>query len=266
MDKYLSIITNFGCHYQCPYCITKTNGLKVPVTTLGGLDKLDECINTVDPDYISISGGGDPLFEYEKHVNWYRELFRILLIHQKESYTLKNIRLEMHTSYLTDESTFPFYECDRVVYHLNHIEQLAHIKRTGVEKVRAVFVVTSKYSLEDLMEIAIYVQHSADIDELSFRQLVDEHYKEQHYLEKYLEAGHKKLWYYIKQNDYNTYYAENKIFTTFADLQTADLWKEVDANHGMKGERKKFFGIKKTNTNQPLRKNIYGLTDIKEQT
>lgn len=24
-DKYISIITNFGCHYTCPYCIVKNN-------------------------------------------------------------------------------------------------------------------------------------------------------------------------------------------------------------------------------------------------
>lgn len=24
-DKYLSVITNFGCHYSCPYCIVKNN-------------------------------------------------------------------------------------------------------------------------------------------------------------------------------------------------------------------------------------------------
>ena len=38
MDKYLSIITNFGCHYSCPYCIVKENNLKIPKTTIGGLD------------------------------------------------------------------------------------------------------------------------------------------------------------------------------------------------------------------------------------
>ena len=34
MDKYLSIITNFGCHYNCPYCIVKNNNLHIPKTTL----------------------------------------------------------------------------------------------------------------------------------------------------------------------------------------------------------------------------------------
>lgn len=33
-DKYLSVITNFGCHYSCPYCIVKNNHLNIPKTTL----------------------------------------------------------------------------------------------------------------------------------------------------------------------------------------------------------------------------------------
>ena len=35
-DKYLSVITNFGCHYSCPYCIVKNNHLNIPKTTIHG--------------------------------------------------------------------------------------------------------------------------------------------------------------------------------------------------------------------------------------
>lgn len=31
-DKYLSIITNFGCHYSCPECIVRNNKLKMTST------------------------------------------------------------------------------------------------------------------------------------------------------------------------------------------------------------------------------------------
>lgn len=44
MDKYLSVITNFGCHGKCPYCIVRENGIKVPKSTMSGLDKLEEAI------------------------------------------------------------------------------------------------------------------------------------------------------------------------------------------------------------------------------
>ena len=35
--KYMSVITNFGCHYKCPYCIVKENNLHIPKTTLTGV-------------------------------------------------------------------------------------------------------------------------------------------------------------------------------------------------------------------------------------
>lgn len=74
---YMSIITNFGCHYKCPYCIVKENNLHIPRTTLAGLDNLEEALKENDCNIVSISGGGDPLHEYEKHVDWYRKLFGI---------------------------------------------------------------------------------------------------------------------------------------------------------------------------------------------
>lgn len=45
MDKYLSVITNFGCHGRCPYCIVRENGIKVPKSTVDCLDKLEDAIH-----------------------------------------------------------------------------------------------------------------------------------------------------------------------------------------------------------------------------
>ena len=67
--QYMSIITNFGCHYKCPYCIVKENNLHIPRTTLAGLDNLEEALKENGCNIVSISGGGDPLHEYEKHGN-----------------------------------------------------------------------------------------------------------------------------------------------------------------------------------------------------
>lgn len=39
------------------------------------------------------------------------------------------------------------------------------------------------------------------------------------YLEEYLRMGHKKLWWYIEQNDYNLYYAENQVSTRYRDFE-----------------------------------------------
>lgn len=205
MDRYLSVITNFGCHYKCPYCIVKSNNLQIPKSTVEGLDGLKDALEENDCNIVSLSGGGDPLHEYEKHIDWHRKFFN-------NNYHLP---VEMHTSYMTDETTFPFYDCYRVVYHANTYEQLSHIKRTGREIVRAVFVVTENYTIQDIMDIALFVKNSSDIDELSFRQMVGDNYEEQHYLEDYLRLGHQKLWWYIEQCDYNLYYCENKVYTEY---------------------------------------------------
>ena len=84
----------------------------------------------------------------------------------------------------------------------------------------------SEFTIENIMDIALYVAHSRDIDELSFRQLIDDKYEEQHYLEDYLQMGHKKLWWYIEQNDYNLYYAENRVFTRYKDFQNGGVQNE----------------------------------------
>ena len=247
--KTLSIITNFGCHYTCPECIVKNNDILVPKTTLQGLDELDTMFHRNQCRKVSVSGGGDPLYKYEEHTDWYRSLFKWALSYSNGDrnrsrnydayrYRISNydyasyayqrgVPIEMHTSYLTDESSFPFYDCYRVVYHAHTIADLEHIKRTGSEKVRVVFVVTPEFTVNDLMDIALIVDCSDDIDELSFRQYIDKNYGSDYHLARYLELGHKKLWYYIEQCDYNLYYAENKVYTCFKDFQKGVSTNEV---------------------------------------
>lgn len=60
-DKYISVITNFGCHYSCPYCIVRNNNLQIPKSTVEGLDFLENEIKRNQCDWVSLSGGGDPL-------------------------------------------------------------------------------------------------------------------------------------------------------------------------------------------------------------
>lgn len=74
---------------------------------------------------------------------------------------------------------------------------------------------------EDLINrIAVFCANSDNIDELSFRQMVDDHYQKTYYCYDYLKAGHKKLWWYIEQNDYNLYYYQNKVYTEYKSIGT----------------------------------------------
>ena len=79
MDKYISVITNFGCHYTCPYCIVRNNNLHIPKSTVEGLNSLEEEIRKNNCNWISISGGGDPLWNIEENIEWYKKFFDITL-------------------------------------------------------------------------------------------------------------------------------------------------------------------------------------------
>lgn len=209
MDKYLSVITNFGCHYSCPYCIVKNNNLKIPQSTVGGLDRLEEEIKNNQCNWVSLSGGGDPLWEINRHIDWYKKFYNIVYF--------TGVNVELHTSMIDDASTC-LIGFDRVVYHLHSFKQLESIKRTYDEIVRVVFVVTENFTEDLINRIAVYCHNSDEIDELSFRQMVDDHYQETNYCKDYLKAGHKKLWWYIEQNDYNLYYCENKVYTEYKKI------------------------------------------------
>lgn len=216
MDKYLSVITNFGCHGRCPYCIVRENGIKVPKSTVDGLDKLEDAITLTGANIVSISGGGDPLCRYSDNPLVPMYLGMVMGICIKAG-----IPMEMHTSYT--ESEFPYHFCKRVVYHLQSVEDLECVERHGTEIVRVVFVATEKLSKEDITKISDFVHSSDQIDELSFRQMVNERYETEYYNHDFLKTGHEKgLWHYIRQKDYNIYYAENRIYTKFSEIGEDD--------------------------------------------
>lgn len=212
MEKYLSVITNFGCHGKCPYCIVRENGIKVPKSTIKGLDGLEQAIKNTGATILSVSGGGDPLHGYStnKIVPFYHGMIIGTCIKC-------NIPLELHTSYFDTE--YPYGLCSRVVYHLRDTKDLALIKRHVKEIVRVVFVATKELTSEDIVWIARFVENSDQIDELSFRQMVDSNYQNTYYNNELLRYGHEKgLWHYIEQCDYNTYYVEGKLYTEFAKI------------------------------------------------
>ena len=217
-DKYLSILTNFGCHYSCPYCIVKNSGISIPKTTVEGLQGLEKAIVENGCNWVSISGGGDPFYKLEEHTDWWNKLFEIAFDGDLD------VKLELHTSYLSDEyddDTTPLAIFDRVVYHCRNITDLFRVKRYNNQIVRVVYVVTETATESKINDIAAIVRHNPAIDELSFRQMVDGDFNVTHYCEDYLKSGHKKDWYYIEQGDYNLYYAENEVKTRYEDYRTS---------------------------------------------
>lgn len=213
--KYLSIITNFGCHFNCPYCIVKNNGIDVPKTTMESLLYLEDAVKETGANIISLSGGGDPLHNYSNNKNYYDLLFRMSDEMQ--------IPLELHTSY-TRYPGVNYDKFERVVYHLHSIEQLDRTRPDAYTVirhiVRVVYVVTEDFTPEKIMNIVAEVKKRPWISELSFRQMVDNHYQATNYCQEFLRKGHKKWWYYIEQCDYNDYFVNGKIFKKFSEINS----------------------------------------------
>lgn len=228
-EKYLSVITNFGCHYKCPECIVRNNGLNIPKSTVEGLSGLGNWIKKTNANWVSFSGGGDPLFipkngEQEWKSYWF---WAVLFC------AATDVNTELHTSFKSyiDYCTNPdeVSQCglldtfERIVYHCHHIWELDLLKRYGDDQIiRVVFVVDPSFTKEEIDAIATSVALSDNIDELSFRQYVDENYKTQYYHHDYLKEGHKKRWWYIEQDDYNLYFCENKVYTKYSDIGKDD--------------------------------------------
>ena len=127
--------------------------------------------------------------------------------------------MELHTSYL-DKPFIAYVMFDRVVYHLRDVNQIPVVRRmVEDQKVRVVFVVTEGFTPQIIDMIVQIVSENENIDELSFRHMVDNRYQVMHYCEEYLKDGHKKGWYYIERDDYNLYYCDNVISTRFKNFK-----------------------------------------------
>lgn len=221
-DKILSVITNFGCHWRCPYCVVKNNNLNFPKTTINDLYDLEKnYLRNYNKDIISVSGGGDPLWNYSKNsytIKWYDLLFNAL--HNLE------IKLELHTS-IWDDLLFPYQKCYRVCFHIQDaVEMFAIDTRYGdlIENIRFVFVVDNRYDEYDIEHIANCLKtlnsqvNNKTKYELSFRQMIDKNYKTKYYLHDYLKQYHKDKWWYIEQDDYNDYYVHGKIYHSYKNI------------------------------------------------
>ena len=216
----LSILTNFGCHWGCRYCVYRENGINIPHTSYKTFDwnKLEEQLKKHRGELVSISGGGDPLYNYGifESAMFYGMLFDYL-----EKY---DCTLELHTS-MVDEF-FPYDRCERVVFHFTMPNQITMLdilseKLKLPSIVRVVYVVQDYYTKALINEIAKNVNESNVISELSFRQMIGKNGETTYYLHDYLLDGHMvtNKWYYIEQCDYNEYFVQDHIETNYLEIK-----------------------------------------------
>lgn len=213
----LSILTNFGCHWSCTYCVYRENGIKIPRTTEEGFNwfKLEQEIMNMEGDEISISGGGDPLYNYKDN-QWFYD--RVL-----DLATKYNKKLELHTTYIDYE--FDYSDFDRIVFHMNNPTQIRLIDNSRNRlwlptNVRVVFVLQPHYNEYLVNHIIEEVKKNSDISELvSFRQLIDNNGQAVDIMHDKLKERHLKDLYYIEQCDYNDYFVNDHIEKEYLEIK-----------------------------------------------
>jgi len=96
--KPISIITNFGCDRSCWYCIMHRvdPGRFVQNTDWTRLERF--LSDYADRGKVSVSGGGDPLYQLDKNMGWWNRLFEIA--------ARLDMRVDVHTRIPIDKPDF----------------------------------------------------------------------------------------------------------------------------------------------------------------
>ena len=224
--KKLSIITNFGCHYTCSYCVVKNTGIHIPETRTESLDLLLDVYKRGDYAGISVSGGGDPMHEYEKHTDYYDKLFSIC--------SENHIPLELHTSYI--RAGLPYAHFELIAFHLTNAEDIAKVNALdcGSAVKRIVFVVDENFTEQKIYNIYKIYRSCQSVSQLSFRQMILPDYSAAYHCHDYLKAGHQfGKWYYIEQCDYNTYFVDGKTTDRYEDFRIVKENDNADDKHNV---------------------------------
>jgi len=138
----ISIITNFGCRANCWYCIWKGHELQY-ANEPTDWDKLRQfLIDNQHKGKVSVSGGGDCLFRYDKYVGWWIKLFEIAKelnmlvdVHTREKFT--------HQSFWKKHINRCVFSSDRLEDDQEYLEYLSQLT-----KVRITHLVTSDTTFE----------------------------------------------------------------------------------------------------------------------
>lgn len=205
MSKGISIITNFGCNNNCWYCIMKEHRMK---DTKQHIDyhKLESfLIDNKHLGKVSISGGGDPLYNYFGNLK-----FWIWLINTCKDL---NIKIDIHTREKLNKLSFWRKHVNLVAFSSDNIyddiEYLRYLSK--LTKVRMVHVAT-KHSSNTLIEK--YIELSKELNcQLTIKQL---HGHNDYGAYKRIKSLYSSKLFCLDDDDYNIYYMpDNSIVKKF---------------------------------------------------
>lgn len=171
INKGFTIITNFGCDCNCPYCITKHH----PILQNAITDKdkinwkyLEKCISESDAPTVNLSGGGDPFYNWKDNLDFYEKVYQLALKYNK--------KLDIHTRILPDDmSLIQKFRKIALSVEMNDKKAMERLKEMLPEiekttKLRVINVLNERMTKEDCLD---YIQkmHEIGVKQITFRQM-----------------------------------------------------------------------------------------------
>lgn len=196
----ISIITNFGCKFNCWYCIWKHHRLKDTNVKTDWVKLEAFLLKHIEKGKVSVSGGGDPLYNYAENKDWWKKLFDIC--------SKLGIKVDLHTrekyfdkSFLSNINRYAF-SSDKLEDDLEHLETL-----TKYTNVRIIHVVT-KNTTDKVIEDYLKFQEASGC-QFTIKQLAkyDDNGRYKEICEKYPNI------YKLDTKDYNIYYMPDNTIT-----------------------------------------------------
>lgn len=221
MEKGKSIITNFGCYFNCAYCIMKSNkidkSLFIQNTDLQ-LNNLKDFIG--ESKKISVSGGGDPFYKYVENNSDSRNFWDRLL---KLKQTL-HFKIDVHTR-ITLYNIQLLQKINKYVLSIDNLTPNVInfiTKAQCFTKIRLIKVIDDKTTLDEIDSIYNFCKNKRI--ELSFKECVEIHTNNELFLTIKNKFKNDKNVFIIDYNDYNVYLMPNgSIKYKFLDERKTDI-------------------------------------------
>lgn len=192
----ISIITNWGCRSNCWYCIWKNHPLK-DIQLKTNWKKLEKFLeDNKEKGKVSISGGGDCLYKYDRYVGWWIKLFKIT--------KHLNMKVDIHTREKFTHQGF-WKRINRCVFSSDKLEDDREFLEylTNFTNLRITHLVTSETTI-DMIEDYLKFQRGYNC-QFTIKQLVgfDDCGRYNEIRKKFPNIYHLDI------GDYNIYYMPN---------------------------------------------------------
>ena len=199
----ISIITNFGCRSNCWYCIWKGHRLENVKIDTDWKKLYDFLLFYHSKGKVSVSGGGDCLYKFDKYKFWWESFFNIteklhmlVDIHTREKFTAGSFWEKINRC---------VFSSDRLENDIDYLRCLSKLT-----KIRITHLVTKETTNEMIQDYLIFKK---EINcQFTIKELVghDDGGRYKKIKEKYPDII------YLDAGDYNIYYMpDNSTTDTF---------------------------------------------------